>query len=31
VFDDPGVPDAEFDFGLERILEGVATLVRDRS
>jgi len=29
VFDGPDVPDAEFDFGLERILDGVAVLVRE--
>jgi AcrR family transcriptional regulator len=29
VFEGPSVPDAEFDFGLERILDGVAVLVRE--
>jgi AcrR family transcriptional regulator len=30
VFDGPDVPGAEFEFGLERILDGVAVLVRER-
>lgn len=30
VFEGPDVPGAEFEFGLERILDGVAVLVRER-
>jgi AcrR family transcriptional regulator len=30
VFDGPDAPDERFDFGLERILDGVAALIRDR-
>jgi AcrR family transcriptional regulator len=30
VFDGPDAPDDRFDFGLERILDGVAALIRDR-
>jgi AcrR family transcriptional regulator len=29
VFDGPDVPGAEFDFGLDRILDGIAVLVRE--
>lgn len=30
VFDGPDVPGAQFEFGLERLLDGIAALVRDR-
>jgi AcrR family transcriptional regulator len=30
IFDEPGDPDYEFDFGLERILDGIDVLIRSR-
>jgi hypothetical protein len=31
VFNEPDPPDSEFDFGLERILDGLAVLIARRS